>query len=163
MEMNTGTITLCEPSITACFLSIPLSRFFCTASLTTIALSTSIPSTTISAASDTNWISRPKSFMPIKFAKIASGMAKLTTKAFLKFMPTIITIITSTMDSIRFIIKSFTDFSTSSDCKAIGLNKILSGKVFVYSAITLSTLLPTSTVLRPSVKYTPITVAFCLL
>ena len=53
IETNTGTITLDVPSITAFRLSSPASNCVCIESLTTTALSTSIPSTTTRPAKDT--------------------------------------------------------------------------------------------------------------
>ena len=62
---------------------------------------------------------------------MARGIAKEITKAFLKFIPTIITNITSTIDSIRLTIKPFTEVFTSVGWKYTVFAVIPSGNVLL--------------------------------
>ena len=129
-------------------------------SLTTIELSTSIPSTIMSEAREIKCICTLNTDIIMKVMNIITGIAMETIKPFLRFIPIIITIITITIASIRLTMKLFISSRTSSDWKYTSRIFMLSESVFSNSLTTPFTSSAFETTFRSSLKYSETRILF---
>ena len=139
-------------SIAACFGSCPLPRYSRYPSMTTMALSTTIPNTTMSAARVTVFSSIPAMHMIPTEMNVESGMVMAATMAERKGKSTIITNIMMTIEMMRSRRKSLTLELTTLGWSAMRVMFTSSGKIFSRkSSSTSSTSSPYFTILLPGV------------
>ena len=153
-ETRSGTASSRADSMAASLAPVPLSIFTAIASDTTMALSTSMPSAMISAASDT-WL-RPVSNRPMtkRVATMVMGMRLATTRPVRS--PRKSSMVASTTATLcrRLPVKSETDLATSKSWDATLLKAIPRGARAWRPATSRSTSLPSWMMLAPSPRAT---------